>query len=42
VADQEPAAREMLVMRREQLVTVTGMLIREGIVQGDLPIAGLS
>jgi AcrR family transcriptional regulator len=37
VADQEPAVREMLVRRREQLVTVTGMLIGEGIARGDLP-----
>jgi AcrR family transcriptional regulator len=37
VADQEPGVRELLVRRREQLVTVTGMLIRQGIAQGDLP-----
>jgi len=37
VADQEPAVREMLVRRREQLLTVTGMLIGEGMSRGDLP-----
>jgi AcrR family transcriptional regulator len=37
VADQEPAVREMLVRRREQLMTVSGMLIREGMARGDLP-----
>lgn len=36
VADHEPAVREMLVRRREQLLTVTGMLLREGIARGDL------
>jgi len=37
VAEAEPAAREMLVRRREQLVTVGQMLIQEGIAHGELP-----
>jgi AcrR family transcriptional regulator len=37
VADQEPAVREMLVRRREQLLTVIAMLLGEGIARGDLP-----
>jgi AcrR family transcriptional regulator len=37
VADQEPAVREMLVRRREQLLTVTSMLLGEGIARGELP-----
>lgn len=36
-AEQEPAVREMLVRRREQLVTLGQMLLREGIARGDLP-----
>lgn len=36
-ADREPAVREMLIRRREQLVTVGQMLIREGMARGDLP-----
>lgn len=37
VADQEPAVREMLVRRREQLMTVTRMLLGDGMAKGDLP-----
>lgn len=36
-ADAEPAAREMLTRRREQLVLAGTMLIEEGIVHGELP-----
>jgi AcrR family transcriptional regulator len=36
-ADQEPAVREMLVRRREQLTTVGQILLREGIARGELP-----
>ena len=36
-ADAEPAAREMLNRRREQLVLAGTMLVEEGIVGGELP-----
>jgi AcrR family transcriptional regulator len=36
-ADREPSVREMLVRRREQLVGVGQMLLREGIARGELP-----
>lgn len=36
-ADAEPAAREMLTRRREQLVLAGTMLVEEGIVRGELP-----
>ncbi|HEX5588728.1 MAG TPA: TetR family transcriptional regulator [Candidatus Limnocylindrales bacterium] len=36
-ADAEPAAREMLVRRREQLVMAGSMLLEEGIARGELP-----
>lgn len=36
-ADAEPAAREMLVRRREQLVLAGSMLLEEGIARGELP-----
>jgi AcrR family transcriptional regulator len=36
-ADAEPAAREMLRRRREQLVLAGEMLLQEGIAQGELP-----
>ncbi len=36
-ADREPAVREMLVRRREQLVTVGQMLLREAIARGEAP-----
>jgi AcrR family transcriptional regulator len=36
-ADQEPAVREMLVRRREQIVTVGRILLQEGIARGELP-----
>lgn len=36
-AEQEPAVREMLVRRREQIVTAAEMLIRQGMARGDLP-----
>jgi AcrR family transcriptional regulator len=36
-AEQEPAVREMLVRRREQIVTVGRMLLQEGIARGELP-----
>ena len=36
-ATQQPAIRAMLVRRREQLVAVGVMLIREGIQRGELP-----
>jgi AcrR family transcriptional regulator len=36
-ADAEPAAREMLSRRREQLVLAGTMLVEEGIARGDLP-----
>jgi AcrR family transcriptional regulator len=35
-AEQEPAVREMLVRRREQLVTAGRMLLEEGIARGEL------
>ena len=36
-AGREPAVRETLIRRREQLVTVGQMLLREGIARGDVP-----
>jgi AcrR family transcriptional regulator len=36
-AEEEPAVREMLIRRREQLATVGQILIREGIASGDIP-----
>jgi AcrR family transcriptional regulator len=36
-AGKEPAVREMLVRRREQLGTAARLLIEEGIVRGELP-----
>ena len=36
-ADQEPAVREMLVRRREQIVTIARMLLTEGVVRGEIP-----
>lgn len=36
-ADQEPAIRDMLLRRREQLVTISRMLIQEGIASGEIP-----
>lgn len=36
-AEQEPAVREMLVRRREQIVTIGRMLLLEGIARGELP-----
>ena len=36
-ADAEPAVREMLNRRREQLVLAGTMLVQEGIVRGELP-----
>ena len=36
-ANEEPGVREMLVRRREQLVGVGQVLIREGIARGELP-----
>ena len=36
-SDVEPAAREMLLRRREQLVMAGSMLLEEGIVRGELP-----
>jgi len=36
-ADQEAPVREMLVRRREQIVTVGRMLLQEGIARGELP-----
>jgi len=36
-ADAEPAAREMLKRRREQLVLAGTMLVEEGIARGELP-----
>ena len=36
-AEQEPAVREMLVRRREQIVTVGRMLLQEGIARGEVP-----
>src|SRR5687768_3617092 len=36
-ASKEPAVRETLIRRREQLVTVGVMLLREGIATGDVP-----
>jgi AcrR family transcriptional regulator len=36
-ADAEPAAREMLRRRRDQLVTASTFLLEEGIARGELP-----
>jgi len=36
-ADQEPPVREILVRRREQIVTVGRILLQEGIARGELP-----
>jgi AcrR family transcriptional regulator len=36
-ADQEPAVREMLVRRREQIVTIARMLLSEGAAAGEIP-----
>ena len=36
-AESEPPVREMLVRRREQIVTVGRMLLQEGIARGELP-----
>jgi len=36
-AESEPSVREMLVRRREQIVTVGRMLLQEGIARGELP-----
>ncbi len=36
-AEEEPAVREMLVRRREQLATVGQILIREGIASAEIP-----
>jgi AcrR family transcriptional regulator len=36
-ADQEPAVREMLVRRREQIAAAGEMLVRQGVARGDLP-----
>ena len=36
-ASREPAVRETMIRRREQLVTVGQMLLREGIARGDVP-----
>ena len=36
-ADEEPGVREMLVRRRERLVGAAQLLLREGIVRGELP-----
>jgi len=36
-AGNEPAVRETLVRRREQLVTLSRMLIGDGIARGELP-----
>lgn len=36
-ADGEPGVREMLVRRRERLVGAAQLLLREGMVRGDLP-----
>jgi AcrR family transcriptional regulator len=36
-AEQEPAVREMLVRRREQIVAAAEMLLQQGIARGDLP-----
>lgn len=36
-AEEEPAVREMLVRRREQIATVGQILIREGIARGEVP-----
>lgn len=36
-AEDEPAIREMLIRRREQLATVGQILIRDGVAGGDLP-----
>jgi AcrR family transcriptional regulator len=36
-ADQEPSVREILVRRREQIVTVGRILLQEGIARGELP-----
>jgi len=36
-AEQEPAVREMLARRREQLVTVARMLLADGVAGGEVP-----
>ena len=36
-ADREPAVREMLVRRREQIVTIARMLLTEGIARREIP-----
>jgi AcrR family transcriptional regulator len=36
-ADQEPSVREILVRRREQIVTVGRILLQEGVARGELP-----
>ncbi|MEW5990545.1 MAG: TetR/AcrR family transcriptional regulator [Chloroflexota bacterium] len=36
-ADEEPAAREMLTRRRDQLVLAGTMLVEEGVARGELP-----
>lgn len=36
-AQKEPAVRETLIRRREKLVTVGQMLLREGIARGEVP-----
>ena len=36
-ASREPAVRETLIRRREQLVTVGQMLLREGMARGEVP-----
>jgi AcrR family transcriptional regulator len=36
-ADKEPAVREMLVRRREQLSTAAQLLLEEGVARGELP-----
>jgi hypothetical protein len=36
-AQKEPAVRETLIRRREKLVTVAQMLLREGIARGEIP-----
>jgi AcrR family transcriptional regulator len=36
-AEQEPAVREMLIRRREQLNTTARLLLQEGIARGEVP-----
>lgn len=36
-ANQQPVIREMLARRRERIVTVAAMLLREGVTRGELP-----